>query len=201
MTDADELPNDVWARINWLSSTGSEANIARRLRLVLAERGWSQDAFAAKVRAEGVRFPQSAISKILKPQGEPRAITVDEACAFARVLDIPLAELVLPDDVYQLAQVVHDMRMLSKLYTDWRTANDDYQNARSRLLAFLAQPEDEEQSSGARQAILHRLEQARTARDRVPDSQDAEGASDVPRFAAPADMAWLELLEEWERRQ
>lgn len=83
----------------------SEDALAARIAAERRRRGMSQEQLASAVEEIlGGGFPQSAISKIERPRGR-RAITVDEALAFSRVLQIPLVDLMLPAAVALTARV------------------------------------------------------------------------------------------------
>jgi transcriptional regulator with XRE-family HTH domain len=91
----------AWSEGNRIIETlGSEAHLSTRIARERAAREWSQSELAREMALVGCPIPQTAISKIEKPQkGSLRAITVDEAIAFAKVFDIPFGELFLPTDV------------------------------------------------------------------------------------------------------
>lgn len=75
---------------------GSENYLAARITQERERRGWSQSELARRLQATGANVHQTAISKIEKAATERRAISVDEAIAFAKVFQIPLDELLLP---------------------------------------------------------------------------------------------------------
>ncbi|PRY13600.1 helix-turn-helix domain-containing protein [Kineococcus rhizosphaerae] len=194
MTRADaEVPADVWEELHDLASEpGGERNIARHLRDELSRRGWSQEAFAAKVRDEGLPyFRQSAISRILKPQGEPRAITVEEACAFARVLDLPVALLFAPEGVVQNMKVARYLRDLPTLWSERVEAEIRHEEAEGAILRFLESEDDG--VPGLREAITERLDKARRARAQAEEEVDGE-------FFGTVTSADDHLLDEWEKR-
>jgi transcriptional regulator with XRE-family HTH domain len=79
---------------------GREENLASRIAVERNARKWTQLELAREMADIGCPIPQTAISKIEKPQtGGRRAITVDEAIAFAKVFEIPFGELFLPTDM------------------------------------------------------------------------------------------------------
>lgn len=98
----DAMPTPSWRDLeDALTALGSEDHIARRLEILRQIRGLSQEQLAAKLSDYGVQMPQSSISKIEVPvktgKGKRRDITVDEAVALARALEVPLTYLMLPD--------------------------------------------------------------------------------------------------------
>lgn len=100
------------------SSQSAEENIAARIEWEMRRRGWSQERLAKEMTDAGCPMHQSAISKIIKPgKGvKRRAITVNEAVAFARVFEVPLDELQLPLEVAQSQQahlLIHEIDELS----------------------------------------------------------------------------------------
>lgn len=74
---------------------GSERVVAARLKLERERRGWTYDALARRMEAEGVPIQISALHKIEKAD-PPRRVTLDEAIALANVFKIELKELVEP---------------------------------------------------------------------------------------------------------
>jgi transcriptional regulator with XRE-family HTH domain len=99
-----ELPVDhelfTWSEGNRLvRELGSEEHLAARITSERKARKWTQAELASEMTKEGCPLAPTAISKIETPQpGGRRGITVDEAFAFAKVFDIPFAELFLPVD-------------------------------------------------------------------------------------------------------
>lgn len=96
------------APFDWLEGNqivkelGSEGHLADRIEAEREARKWSQSELARQMAQVGCPIPQTAISKIETPQrGGRRAITVEEALAFARVFAIPFGELMLPVDQFQ----------------------------------------------------------------------------------------------------
>jgi transcriptional regulator with XRE-family HTH domain len=94
------VPKDVldWGAGNrYMRDLGGENHLAARIEAERRARGWSQSELARQMARIGHAIPQTAISKIEKPQrGSRRAISVDELIAFATVFDLPVGELVLP---------------------------------------------------------------------------------------------------------
>lgn len=90
----------TWSEGNKLvTELGSEDYLAARITAERESRGWSQSELARQLQQRvGASIHQTAISKIEKPRNGRRAITVDEAIAFAKVFDIPLGELLLPPE-------------------------------------------------------------------------------------------------------
>jgi transcriptional regulator with XRE-family HTH domain len=81
---------------------GSEGHLAARITSEREAREWSQSELARQMKKVNCPIPQTAISKIEKPQtGGRRAITVEEALAFAKVFGIPFGELLLPVDQFK----------------------------------------------------------------------------------------------------
>jgi transcriptional regulator with XRE-family HTH domain len=72
------------------------AVFARRVREIREHRGWSQTELARRLAEAGQPIGQSRLSAIEAPGPEPRTVSVDQAAAFARVLDVPL-ELLLTE--------------------------------------------------------------------------------------------------------
>jgi len=90
---------------------GAEANLARRVAAELASRSdLSQEKLARLMADAGCPVPQSAISRIVKPpRGGARAVSVTEAIAFAKVLGISLAELLLPEGALENAEALREL--------------------------------------------------------------------------------------------
>lgn len=102
-------------RLSWpeahklVVALGREDYLAERIKTEREARGWSQERLSVEMGKGGCPIHQSAISKIEKPaRGGRRAITVEEAIAFSRVLDIPLVELVLPAEAMGNASILKD---------------------------------------------------------------------------------------------
>jgi transcriptional regulator with XRE-family HTH domain len=92
----------TWAEGNRLIRTiGREDYLASRITAERRKRGWSQSELSRRLKAVGADMHQTAISKIEHPQHGRRAITVDEAIAFARIFGLPFGELLLPPDSLQ----------------------------------------------------------------------------------------------------
>lgn len=90
-------------RLSWsdghrlVNEIGSEEHLAARIVAERVAREWSQSELAREMAKVGCPIPQTAISKIEKPQrGGRRGISVQEAISFSKVFDIPLGELLLP---------------------------------------------------------------------------------------------------------
>lgn len=95
----------------------SEANFARRVEYERKRRGWSQERLAARMAKAGVPVHQSAISKIERTT-DRRAISVDEALAFASVFGVPVLEMLQPVEAAMSAEVkrlwiqlIHDVEI------------------------------------------------------------------------------------------
>jgi transcriptional regulator with XRE-family HTH domain len=87
---------------------GREDHLARRLRTEREKRGWSQERLAREMTKAGCPVPQSAVSKIEKSAGR-RAISVDEGIALSKVFELPLDELLLPQDALRDVQMLRDV--------------------------------------------------------------------------------------------
>lgn len=111
----------------------AERNFATNMRLRREELGWSQGELSRRMREAGwSNFHQTTVSRIEKHE---RPIRLSEAGAIARVLEIPLALLELPEGVAQgitrvrtaLADTEASGRRLQR-------AVDDYEAERVALL-------------------------------------------------------------------
>ena len=72
-------------------------------------------------------MPQSGISKIENPApGGRRAITVEEALAFSRVLEIPLLELLLPTEAAREVDVLRYAAMGPALRAEFLAIGERY---------------------------------------------------------------------------
>jgi transcriptional regulator with XRE-family HTH domain len=124
-----------WSQVQQLLETaGAEDNLASRLAGMRQRHGWSQDRLAAEMAKAGCPIPQSAISKIERPAaGGRRAITVDEALAFARVFNMSLHELVLPQDALAEVQALRDLAEGMEALADREEAVNRYNSIVNRL--------------------------------------------------------------------
>jgi len=99
---------------------GREDHVAQRMQLERAARGWSQSELARQLAAIGYSWlDQPAISAIESPRAgasKRRSVRVDEALALSRVFDIPLAELLVPEDALEDIVVRRDFARGSEEY-------------------------------------------------------------------------------------
>lgn len=68
--------------------------VMERVKRLRKQRQLTQADFAELVRAEGVRMPWHVVANL--ETGRRAGVLVDELCAFAVVLDVPVAELLEP---------------------------------------------------------------------------------------------------------
>ena len=80
-------------RTNAGSRRVDENVLARRIGWELAQREWTYQELATRMAAATCPMDQSAIHKIIK---KGRRITVNELVAFSEVLDLSIAELLVP---------------------------------------------------------------------------------------------------------
>lgn len=124
---------------NLVMALGREDYLAERIETERRARGWSQERLAVEMTEAGCPLPQSAISKIEKPaRGGRRAITVEEAIAFSRVLDIPLVELVLPAEAMGNATILKDLADGPGLLRAATSAQEHYRQVVDRLAKRMA---------------------------------------------------------------
>jgi transcriptional regulator with XRE-family HTH domain len=136
MADADYLQKVALAH-------GSESYVAERVTGLRKEKGWSQDELARRVTAEGCPIPQSAISRLERPpSGGRRAVTVDEALAFARVFEVDLVELLLPPDAHDEIQFMEDLREGPKRLLHATAARSAYDETLLRVAAKLRESDE-----------------------------------------------------------
>jgi transcriptional regulator with XRE-family HTH domain len=156
----EAMPAPTWQALEEaLTSLGSESHIARRLEILRGIRGLSQEQLAARLAAQGVQMPQSSISKIEVPvktgKGKRRDITVDEALALAKALEVPVTFLMLPDDAMTDMKLHRLLAAGGDLWDRRQKAQLDYDYAVSQLVeAARARPE-------WRQRIADELERLR----------------------------------------
>lgn len=97
--DGEQL---TWAQLEEaVRVAGSEKLIAKRLRGLRNRAGLSQVELAERLAKLGAPIPQPSISKIeaaAEAGKTGRDITVTEALALAKALDVTFAELLLPDN-------------------------------------------------------------------------------------------------------
>lgn len=88
---------------------GSGRQFAERIRIERQRRGWSQAELARRMRDAGQPLDQAAISKIESPPGSDRLrrIDIDEAISFAKVFDLSLEEMTLPQAEMQEREVLY----------------------------------------------------------------------------------------------
>lgn len=86
----------------------AEEHLVARIIRERKDRGWSQEDLVKRLADEGCPMPQSAISKIENPRlgATRRAITVDEAIAFAKVLETSLEDLLTPVGAFGIRPVL-----------------------------------------------------------------------------------------------
>ncbi len=169
-----EVPLPVQITAQLMADHGSELNLARRIAELRGARGWSQETLAAAMQKAGCPIPQSAISKIERPgPGGRRAITVDEAIAFAKVFEVSFAELVLPAGA-QDSVLLFRLLMVGPNY---RRQIEKHQQRYDELLEQLAKIMLED----PRHVAVFR-QQASVERERYGDG------SDPHRLAFPDDL-------------
>ncbi len=154
---------------------GREEHLAQRLETWRRAKGWSQETLSKRLREVDCYMPQSAISKIENPgPGGRRAVTVDEAIGLARVLDVSLDELLVPDFLFRSVELQRMVRDGTNALYGIRLSEREVEKAVRR--AQEAAAEDPEIASG----LCLMLEQA-VARQRLlqADSVDLEDLSDV----------------------
>src|SRR3954453_2630471 len=149
-----------------LTALGSEENIARRIKVFRHRAGLSQEQLAKRLEALGVQMPQSSISKIEVPveagKGKRRDITVDEALALAKALDVTFSDLLLPLNAIADLQLHRILADGSRLWQVRQGAQQDYDYAVGQLAEAAAE------RPGWRQRVddeLQRLERMRTGVD------------------------------------
>lgn len=93
--------------LNLVQEHGSEQNFAQRLQEEMAKQGLSQAKLAKRLGDLGWPLHQSAISKILNPaEGHARrSVSIDEAMAFSRALDVPLPALLVPTFMSEVGEL------------------------------------------------------------------------------------------------
>lgn len=164
--------------LDMVKAHGSERYIADRVSDLRRQRGWSQDELVKQMRSRGCVMPQSAISKLEKPpSGGRRAVTVDEALAFAKVFGMSIEELVLPPDLLTRKHLHEGLLMGAHLRHRYMVARIDYDTLiatqleamaadsewKSHVYAVLAesranQPSQDKERNGARLEQLDFLE-------------------------------------------
>lgn len=82
------------------TSSGAEANLARRVKYEREKRGLSYEALAKAMTDAGCKIQGSAIYKIEKAD-PPRRITVDELTAFADVFETSVSDLLTDMDLIE----------------------------------------------------------------------------------------------------
>jgi hypothetical protein len=139
----------TWAEGSQLvNQFGSERHLAERLQVERKRRGWSQAELARQLEAIGYPLHQSVISKIEPPDPDQRSgrrrgpdatarrkVTIGEAIAFSRVLDIPLGELLLPPEAVLDAAVWRDFIEAAELRNTLRNAQNAYDHKVAGLRA------------------------------------------------------------------
>jgi len=140
----------------------SEANLARRVEYERRRRGWSQERLATQMVRAGVPVHQSAISKIERTT-DRRAITVDEALAFARVFDLPVVEMLKPVEAAMSEEVARLFAELGEAMELSRLAGLKVSDAMARLGELL------EQNPGADAALTSLIQRRLADRGLDPD--------------------------------
>jgi transcriptional regulator with XRE-family HTH domain len=125
---------------NLINALGREDHLAARITLERKNKGWTQSQLARELaKIEGAPpIHQTAISKIENPRNGRRAISVDEAIAFARVFDIPLGELVLPPESVRHASIMRGLADGQDLLRELWGADERYGNLVQSLAAATA---------------------------------------------------------------
>lgn len=116
---------------------GSEGNAAARIRRLreskVDEKGrpWSQEELARRMTAAGFPMSHTSIWKIENPNKKSggRAIPIGEAVGFARVLDVTLAELLLPEDAIRDVEVWRRFTAAAEALNEFRHAWNVYRDA------------------------------------------------------------------------
>jgi transcriptional regulator with XRE-family HTH domain len=112
----------------YVSEMGGEDHLATRIEAERLAREWSQSELARQMADVGCPIPQTAISKIEKPQrGGRRAISVDELIAFGKVFALPVGELVLPTHVLRSVRARHRLTQVQEALQSKLAAEDHYQ--------------------------------------------------------------------------
>lgn len=112
----------------YVSEMGGEDHLATRIETERLAREWSQSELARQMADVGCPIPQTAISKIEKPQrGGRRAISVDELIAFGKVFDLPVGELVLPAQVLRSVRARQALAEVQEALQSKLVADDHYQ--------------------------------------------------------------------------
>jgi transcriptional regulator with XRE-family HTH domain len=174
-----------------LTALGSEENIARRIKLLRQRVGMSQEQLAKRLEALGVQMPQSSISKIEVPveegRGKRRDITVDEALALAKALDVTFSDLVLPLNVIADLQLHRMLADGSRLWQARHGAQLDYEYVVGQLT----------EAASMRPAWHQRLEEELERLKRMETGVDEQGRRqpDAPPLT-PSDMALKLFLED-----
>ncbi|WP_432523379.1 helix-turn-helix domain-containing protein [Kineococcus sp. SYSU DK006] len=144
------------------TKVGREDVVVARLRHAIESNGWTQRQVQQMVEAQGVPFPQTAVSKLLRSR-QRRAISVDEALAIARALDMSLAELLLPEDALAAEATLRALREASHLYSEQERARNAWEAARALIVQFLDGSDGDLQPGWqeVRENVREQLENAR----------------------------------------
>ena len=186
------LSSPTWTDLEQaLTALGSEENIARRIKLLRQRAGLSQEQLAKRLERLGVQMPQSSISKIEVPveagKGKRRDITVDEALALAKALDVPFSDLVLPLDVVADLHLHRLAADGSRLWQARNAAQLDYDYAVGQVAeAATVRP-------GWRQRVEEELERLRRIEAGVDDQGRRQPDAPNP---TPSDVALKLFLED-----
>lgn len=123
-----------------VQSVGREQWAAQRIKTERERRGWSQSELARRLEGIGPHLPQTAISKIER-ESDRRAITVDEAIAFATVFEIPLGELLLPPESVQHVETLRGLGDGRTVLRKLEEAKAEYEFLVEKLAERLVSPE------------------------------------------------------------
>ncbi len=134
---------DMIGLIGLMQKIGSEDNFAERLKAEMQRRGLSQAKLAKLMEDVGYPLHQSAISKILNPSSGStrRSVSIDEALAFSRALEIPLPSLLLPPYAVELGQASELLVEAFDMYRQVLTSQEQLQVKFAELVALAARDE------------------------------------------------------------
>lgn len=114
----------------------SEDNLARRIKYEMDQRGWSQERMAKEMTDAGYPIHQTSVGKIVSPgRGKRRAISVDDALGFAKVLGVPLVDLLSPVET----ALEERLRPVLQRLLDLAQQHDDLEREMSGLVHEMLQ--------------------------------------------------------------